>query len=262
MDQYAKGALVGALLCCVLPGAAWLRAADPFLVTIPLRGEAARITREDLTVYRVTSADENLTLPETPFQEIIKSERRGSGRSILLRSGPIRPGRDTPSGAELSDTQFLNLENPEIRRIAEKLRAADDPIRAVEDFVERYIIDKSYGIPLSRAVNILKTRAGDCTEHTVLSVALLRAMGIPTRAVVGMVFAEEFGGRSNVFVFHMWAEAHREGGWRLVDSTRPGGRNTNRYIAIARHSLRTEAPLAYLKAIAAIRELVVERTGP
>lgn len=238
------------------------RAADPFLITIPVRGEAARIARESLTDYLVSSAEESFSLPGTPFQEIMKSEKTGARRSILIRCGPARRINDAPSGAELADTQFLNLENPEIRRIAKKLQGAKDPIDAVERFVNRYIVEKSYGIPLMNAVNILKARSGDCTEHTVLSVAILRAMGIHTRAVVGMVFAEQFEGRNNVFVFHMWAEAHREGGWRLVDSANPGGKIPNRYIAIAAHSLRTEAPLSYLKAIAAIRELRVERAGP
>ncbi len=238
------------------------RAADPFMVTIPVRGEAAKIARESLTVYLVSSAEESFTLPGTPFQEIMKRENTGVRRSVLIRCGPARRINDVPSGAELSDTQFLNLENPEIRRIAKKLEGAKDPVDAVERFVNRYIVEKSYGIPLMSAVNILKARSGDCTEHTVLSVAILRAMGIHTRAVVGMVFAGEFEGRHDVFVFHMWAEAHREGGWRLVDSANPGGKIPNRYIAIAAHSLKTEAPLAYLKAIAAIRELRVERVGP
>ncbi len=251
--------VIGCAQICVRADA---RAADPFLITIPVCGEAARIAGESLTVYLVSSAGESFTLPGTPFQEIMKRENTGTRRSILIRCGPARRINDAPSGAELADTQFLNLENPEIRRIAKKLRGSDDPIDAVERFVNRYIVEKSYGIPLMSAVNILKARSGDCTEHTVLSVAILRAMGIPTRAMVGMVFAEEFEGRNNVFVFHMWAEAHHGGGWRIVDSANPAGKTPNRYIAIAAHSLRTEAPLAYLKAIAAIRELRVERAGP
>ena len=55
------------------------------------------------------------------------------------------------------------------------------------------------------AVEVLETRTGDCTEHSVLLVALARALGYPARVVVGMV------SDGSVFAFHMWAEVGIDG---------------------------------------------------
>jgi hypothetical protein len=53
----------------------------------------------------------------------------------------------------------------------------------------------------------------------------------------------------------MWAEAFHDGRWILVDATRPRDIHPNRYIAFAYHSLQTEMPLSYFRAISAIRKM-------
>jgi len=127
----------------------------------------------------------------------------------------------------------------------------------VERFVHGHISEKTFGIPLIPAPAVYRGRAGDCTEHTVLAVALLRRMGIPARAVVGMIYSEEFEGMRDVYVFHMWAEAFHRGQWVLVDATRPGAKQPSRYIAFTYHNLKSEAPLAYLGALSALKNLRV-----
>jgi transglutaminase-like putative cysteine protease len=111
------------------------------------------------------------------------------------------------------------------------------------------------------APQVYRMRRGDCTEHSVLAVALLRRIGIPARAIMGMYLADEFLGKKNVFVYHMWVEAWWKGNWRTVDATRPGVRDLNRYIALAWHNLKAEAPLPYLRAISAIQDLTIEYLG-
>ena len=46
----------------------------------------------------------------------------------------------------------------------------------------------------------MDNREGDCSEHTVLMVTLCRAVGIPARAAVGVMYG---GG---IFAYHMWPE--------------------------------------------------------
>jgi hypothetical protein len=125
-------------------------------------------------------------------------------------------------------------------------------------FVYGHISNKTEGIPIVSARTVLRTRTGDCTEHAVLAVAVLRALGIPARAVVGMILCDAFGAHRNVFVFHMWAEAFYGGRWVLLDATRPSDIHPNRYIAFAVHNLRAEMPLEYLSAISSIRNLAVK----
>jgi hypothetical protein len=67
------------------------------------------------------------------------------------------------------------------------------------------------------ATEVLHNRAGDCTEHAVLVVALMRAAGIPARAVDGIVLASNPDG-SGVAGYHAWAEIWL-GRWIGVDAT-------------------------------------------
>jgi transglutaminase-like putative cysteine protease len=60
------------------------------------------------------------------------------------------------------------------------------------------------------AVDVLETRIGDCNEHAILAVALLRAAGIPARMAVGVLYFEER------FYYHAWVEAFW-GRWLAVD---------------------------------------------
>lgn len=248
-------------VCACLAPTAPIHAADTFdasLFSVKLSGPGSGlILKNAASTFVISSSEDAFTLPNTPFQRVSASYARGGRRYICLVTGPARGVQDAPSRGDLDDTAFLNLDSGIIQKLSENFSGESDKIAAVERFVYRYIHDKTLGIPILPAEKIAQERAGDCTEHSVLTVALLRSLGIPARAVVGMIFTEEFGGLRNVFVFHMWVEAYRNGAWVMVDSTRPGGVHPNRYIAFARHHLQTGMPLSYLRAVASIKNLTV-----
>ncbi|MBW2092360.1 MAG: transglutaminase domain-containing protein [Deltaproteobacteria bacterium] len=60
------------------------------------------------------------------------------------------------------------------------------------------------------AVDVLKTKVGDCNEHAVLAAALLRSAGVPARIVAGVLYFEDR------FYYHAWVEAYW-GRWMAVD---------------------------------------------
>jgi hypothetical protein len=62
------------------------------------------------------------------------------------------------------------------------------------------------------AVQVLEARRGDCNEHTVLYVALARALGLPARTAVGLVYV------NGAFFYHAWPEVWL-GEWVAVDPT-------------------------------------------
>jgi transglutaminase-like putative cysteine protease len=67
----------------------------------------------------------------------------------------------------------------------------------------------------SNALEALHTGRGDCTEFSVLFVALARAAHIPARVAVGVAYwppGEGFG-------WHAWAEIYANGRWLSVDPT-------------------------------------------
>ena len=73
-------------------------------------------------------------------------------------------------------------------------------------------VEKKPVISVPSALEVLRTRVGDCNEHAVLLVAFLRAVGIPARQCVGLVYAH------NRFYYHAWTEAFL-GSWISMDAT-------------------------------------------
>jgi transglutaminase-like putative cysteine protease len=84
------------------------------------------------------------------------------------------------------------------------------------------LLEKKPTISLPSALEVLKTRVGDCNEHTALYVAMARSLGIPARIAVGLVYMS--GAMGGAFYYHAWAEvwiAEEDGRglWLPVDPT-------------------------------------------
>ena len=80
------------------------------------------------------------------------------------------------------------------------------------------ILDKKPTVSLPSAREVLRTKVGDCNEHTALYVAMARALGIPARIAVGLVSVR------GAFYYHAWpevylAEGRGRGMWLPVDPT-------------------------------------------
>ena len=80
------------------------------------------------------------------------------------------------------------------------------------------ILEKKPTLSLPSALEVLKTRVGDCNEHTALYVAMARSLGLPSRVAVGLVYLR------GAFYYHAWPEvwideAPGRGRWLPVDPT-------------------------------------------
>ena len=224
--------------------------------TVILRNHHNSIYTEEKTTYQIFSSNKTFELPQTPFQTILSQRTTFRGKIITIKSGRAEYNLQHNLNRYLEDTMFLNLNSPEISNAAKRFNPSDkDILNQIETFVYNHITNKTLGIPLLPAVNIMRQRSGACTEHTVLAVALLRKNKIPTRAVVGAVLTPQFLGENNVFVYHMWAEAYINGRWELVDATTPGVKHPNRYITFAYHSLRSAMPISVLGAVGALGDV-------
>jgi transglutaminase-like putative cysteine protease len=74
------------------------------------------------------------------------------------------------------------------------------------------MLEKSITFSVPNAVQVLETLRGDCNEHTVLYVALARALGLPARTAVGLVYV------NGAFFYHAWPEVWLDE-WVAVDPT-------------------------------------------
>ena len=116
---------------------------------------------------------------------------------------------------------FIESDDPDIRAAAEEAVARAAGTRARAEALTRFVnstVQKKPTVSLPSAREVLRTRIGDCNEHTVLFVAMSRAVGIPARIAVGLVFVR------GAFYYHAWPEIYIDesatrGLWLPVDPT-------------------------------------------
>src|SRR4029450_6888158 len=138
---------------------------------------------------------------------------------------------------------LIESDAPEIRAEAQKATAGAVDTRARAEKLTRYVnglLDKKPTISLPSAREVLRTKVGDCNEHTALYVAMARSIGIPARIAVGLTYVR---GITGAFYYHAWPEVYiDEGGdrglWLPVDPT------LNEFPADPPHSRPPPAPAA------------------
>ncbi len=172
------------------------------------------------------------------FRALGTADLQGAGQRLegdvleVRSADTLTPGpADPDAGRFLEPEPFIESDAPEIRAEAEKaLAGATTPAERAERLV-RYVnalIEKKPTVSLPSALEVLRTRVGDCNEHTALYVAMARASGLPARVAVGLVFLR------GAFYYHAWPEvyvkqADGRGLWESVDPT------LNQYPADATH---------------------------
>jgi hypothetical protein len=118
----------------------------------------------------------------------------------------LKPGASDPDAARaLASEMFIESDAPEI--VAEAAKAVNGVAgtRARAERLTRYVnalLDKKPTVSLPSAREVLRTKVGDCNEHTVLYVAMARALGIPARIAVGLVYIH------GAFYYHAWPEVY------------------------------------------------------
>lgn len=139
-------------------------------------------------------------------------------------------GTDPDILKSLKSTPYIQSDHPEIIKLAESCvkdrKYALDAALAIEKFVGNYIKKKDLSVGYASALEVVRSRQGDCTEHALLTAALCRAVGIPSRVVVGLIYVNNFLGMKNCFGGHEWTEAYIGGKWIGLDASfsEPGKR--------------------------------------
>jgi hypothetical protein len=141
---------------------------------------------------------------------------------VTRQRQPIKASYTIPFGpAEFNMNGYLNPEfniesdSEEIMSKAREItKGTDDPLIA-SGRLKTWVFENVKKLPVlsvPSALEVLRTKAGDCNEHATLLTALLRASGIPARISVGLVYAR------NGFFYHAWTEAF-VGEWVSMDAT-------------------------------------------
>jgi len=165
-------------------------------------------------------------LVEANFDTAILAKGRqafGSGMIEIIREKmPSKAVYDLPySDGSGSMKEFLrpglNIESDDsavVERAREIAGEVKDPVIVARRLMAWVYINvkKRPVVTVPSALEVLKTKVGDCNEHAVLLTALLRAVGIPARLCVGVVYSR------GSFFYHAWTESYL-GEWISMDAT-------------------------------------------
>ena len=145
-----------------------------------------------------------------------------SGDTLTVRRenwDAVDPGFSLPYklmdlGETLEAQPLIQSDDPRIQEEARRavgrwLRNPKEAAGRLTTRVDR-MLSKSVTISIPSALQVLESRQGECNEHTVLYVAMARALGLPARTAVGLVYL------NGSFFYHAWPEVWL-GEWVAVD---------------------------------------------
>ena len=196
--------------------------------------------------------------------DLSTDEVQGAGQTVTGNIVEVRDpltlneSPDPDPRLYLQPEMFLESDAPEIVAEAQKAVAGVVGARARAERLVRYVntlLEKKPTVSLPSALEVLRTRVGDCNEHTALYVAMARALGIPARVAVGVVHLR------GAFYYHAWPEVRVQGAgshtvWIPVDPTLNQFPADATHIRLARGGLDRQA--AILPAIGKARLTVLD----
>ena len=180
---------------------------------------------------RLTNGDLNETLLTNSRQKVERiSEQAGTLTvdvpTVDEANCPNLPIQQEVLQPFLSSTAYIQADHPAITAKAEEILVGEvNSWRAAKllcQWTYKSITEKSLSGGYATALTTLELLSGDCTEHTVLFIALARSVGIPARICSGFVFLRD------AFYYHFWPEVY-VGTWIPMDPT------LNQVIADANH---------------------------
>jgi len=143
----------------------------------------------------------------------------------------------------LASTVYIQSDAKEIKALAAEIIGDQKNSWEAARKINRWVyenIEKQFTPDFSNALQTLRTRKGDCGEHSALAAALMRAAGIPARPVAGLVYwppGEGFG-------YHAWVEAY-VGEWVMMDPAWGEDLVNPTHIALTAGDLVDQASILY-----------------
>jgi len=115
----------------------------------------------------------------------------------------------------LGSTPYVQADAPEIAARAKQIVKGSTDSLGMALKIHQWVhgnMRKMPTVSIPSALDVLRIMEGDCNEHTYLFVALARAVGLPSRIVVGLTYNE------GSFYYHAWPAVY-VGRWLEMDPT-------------------------------------------
>jgi hypothetical protein len=166
-----------------------------------------------------------------------------------------------PTAEDLAPNPWVQSDSPDVvamaRRIVGDANSDIQRMRRLRSYLSDYINEKGLDVGYASALETIRNRRGDCTEHAVLLTALARSLGIPSRVVTGIVYADRYGGATRVFVPHAWTQAWLGNRWVSFDSAER--RYDSTHIALGTGS---GDPWRFFRSMNVLSSIRIERATP
>jgi hypothetical protein len=172
-----------------------------------------------------------LNIPSIDNQSV---QQQGDGRVVIIVEPVSAPtgvkfpyaGDDEDVLESMKATRYLQSDDERVIKLAkEAVGDTEDTaqaVREIESFVASYMVNKGLSVGYASAVEVAESKQGDCTEYAVLSAAMCRAVGIPSRVVMGIAYVEKYMDMENRFGGHAWTEAYVGDKWVGIDAAFKG----------------------------------------
>jgi len=247
--------------------------------SIPLDRKIEEIHGKGSVVYKVSIPrdDEPESVFATDARQTVKNldpKAKSFELHVSASHGPDKAAAAQPApGKEFTDSNyFINWDNDAVKAHAAKATAglpagasAWDRAVAVERWVKANMRAFEFSQAMATADNVAKTLSGDCTEYAMLAAAMCRAVGVPSRTALGVVYAPGRDGKP-FLAYHMWTEVYAGEQWLPVDATLGMGGVGPGHVKITDHSWHDEksfAPLLpVLRALTAKPSVEVLKVAP
>jgi hypothetical protein len=195
-------------------------------------------------IYRITVKDDDK--PETALAQDARQKAENiQGHTFELHVHAVR----APSGALQSedakaDDKFLqssfyiDSDNEKIKELAGEAVGKETAPWKKAQAIERWVhakmrVDSS--VAFCTASHVAEKLCGDCRHCALLTTAMCRAAGVPSRTALGLVYVNR-GGQRPEMGFHMWTEVWIKGQWIGLDATLGQGSIGATHIKISDHS--------------------------
>jgi hypothetical protein len=267
----ATSLLPGMYMYRTTKAAALAPAKSPFRLLegsiIAVRRPIPNPERTRAITYRMKGADVATLFPNDQRQAV-RPEATGSVLLDVRSDGP-KHGQPAAKPAEDRDLRpnplIDSADSLVVQRMREAVGNRRDPWEqavAIQDWVFRSIrgSKKNFTTGFAPAAEVARDLTGDCTEHAVLTAAMCRAAGIPSRCAVGLVYAENISNTGkNGFGPHMWTEVFVNGRWVAIDAAFNQSQVDATHIKLADTSLDGVAPFeAMLPVLQVFQGLTIE----
>ncbi len=201
--------------------------------SIKLDRAVAQIHDRASVTYRVTFDG------DTPLDKIFAADDRQTVRDadpklrtfdlvVTAIRQPVKP-KDPPlaPGKEFTGSSyFLDWDNAVVKDHAKTAirnlpRDATDwqKARAVETWVRDNMKGAEFSQAMAPCLSVAKSLSGDCTEYSMLAAGMARALGIPSKTALGVVYVAAKPGAKPTLAYHMWFEVWIDGQWLSLDAT-------------------------------------------